>query len=142
MRGKTLRKLNELMRAASVADNAMMANFTDETCDAATAARRFSNSHRLSEAWAYRKDENMTSKRHYTSAKLGEALAQIEERHEAGCRMAAQSLGWRWDEGGPHFYRNAPGASPFAPYEYQQMRTCDWQELCRREGIEFAGASS
>ncbi len=30
----------------------------------------------------------------------------------------ARRLGWAWDEGGPHWYRNIPGASPFAPYQY------------------------
>lgn len=64
--------------------------------------------------------------------------AQIN-RPASGQRLpeqAARLEGWRWDEGGPHFYRNAPGASPFAPYEYQHIDTCDWRELCRREGIE------
>jgi hypothetical protein len=49
---------------------------------------------------------------------------------------AATQEGWQWDEGGPHFYRNRPGASPFEPYEYQHIANGDWQELCEAEGIE------
>lgn len=30
----------------------------------------------------------------------------------------AKAFGWQWDEGGPHWFRNAPGASAFEPYQY------------------------
>jgi hypothetical protein len=50
-------------------------------------------------------------------------------------QRAAEAEGWEWDEGGPHFFRYVPGASPFAPYQYEHLATCDWRELCRRNDI-------
>lgn len=48
---------------------------------------------------------------------------------------AGKAAGWEWDEGGPHFYRNRPGASLLEPYEYQHIKSGDWRELCNTEGL-------
>lgn len=49
---------------------------------------------------------------------------------------AAREAGWQWDEGGPHFYRNQPGASALTPYDYQHIQDGDWSALCGAEDIE------
>lgn len=50
-------------------------------------------------------------------------------------KALAMAEGWKWDEGGPHFYRNRPGASWLEPYEYQHIKSGDWRELCLATGI-------
>lgn len=52
---------------------------------------------------------------------------------------AAKAVGWHWDEGGPHFYRNAPGASALAPYEYAHLSHEDWRDLCEMVDIDVSG---
>lgn len=52
---------------------------------------------------------------------------------------AAKAVGWQWDEGGPHFFRNAPGASPLEPYEYAHLSHEDWRDLCEMENIDTTG---
>lgn len=61
-------------------------------------------------------------------ADVDEVDAEEDEAEDASRRILV-ARGWTWDEGGPHWYRSAPGASALLPYQYaktaEEALACD-----------------